>query len=358
MSQTATPASTAHWGSLVHGGTDDGPAIVHDFSTNAWPGEPPPMLEHAVRAAQRRRYPDPSYRLLRERLAKALGDEPDRILPSSGGSEAIRRLSLMAALSGLRRVWVPRPGFGEYAAAAQALGLSVQLYRGVDELSAALLAGGRQQAALVWICEPCNPTGESVPAALWPLLERAVDDSGSQLAVDLAYEPLRLEGASTLPNSLASRSWRLHCPNKALGLTGVRAAFLQAPLEAEAWVARLLSLAPSWVLSAEGEALLMHWLSASTQTRLVQARSQLRQWREGQRAQLDALGWRLRPTDTNFWLCQPDKLTDVPRLLVALRQRSIKLRDAASLGAPGWLRLSAQPPESQLALMNALEAFV
>jgi histidinol-phosphate aminotransferase len=38
---------------------------------------------------------------------------------------------------------------------------------------------------------------------------------------------------------------------------------------------------------------------------------------------------------------------------VRLRRQGIKLRDAASLGATGWLRLSAQPPAAQRALAAA-----
>ena len=49
------------------------------------------------------------------RLGDWHGVEPERVLPASGGSEAIRRLTLAAMLSGVTRVCVPRPGFGDYA---------------------------------------------------------------------------------------------------------------------------------------------------------------------------------------------------------------------------------------------------
>jgi histidinol-phosphate aminotransferase len=328
-----------------HGGSDSGPAVVHDFSSNASPLGPPPELLQAVLGADRCRYPDPDYLALRERLGAAEALDPGRVLPASGGAEAIRRLSLAAKLSGLTEVWVPQPGFGDYAAAALALGLQVQRYASAQQLSQALL-----QPALVWVCEPCNPTGERFSPADWLALDNALQCSASTLAVDTAYEPLRLIGASTLTQDLAERAWRLICPNKALSLTGVRAAYLLAPASSPL-AEHARSVAPSWVLSSEGVALLMHWHSAETQQHLRQVRSQLTVWRDTQHDLLADMGWQQRPTGTNFWLAKPPQ----SGLLLPLRERGIKLRDANSFGLPGWVRLSTQSPQAQLALQSALK---
>lgn len=310
-----------------HGGTDDGPPIAHDFSTNANPLGPPPALWRAVQQADRRAYPDPHYRALRHRL----GDE-ERILPTAGGAEAIRRLTLAALLTGRREVWVPQPGFGDYALAAQALALPVRPYARPEDI--------RPTApALVWICEPCNPTGDAVAA--WPALEALV-------VVDRAYEPLRLQGD---PPALPPGAWQMVCPNKALGLTGIRAGYLVAPSTDAVW-AQALSLAPSWVLSAEGVALLTHWVDDETARWLAASRGTLRDMVAAQRRLLDGFGWEQRASCTPFWLAR------LPRggLLKRLRERGIKLRDATSFGLPGWARVSAQPPAAQQALQQALQA--
>lgn len=308
-----------------HGGPDDGPPAEHDFSTNASPMGPPPTLMSAVQAANRQAYPDPNYRALRRHLGDA-----ELILPTAGGAEGIRRLTLAAMLSGRREVWVPRPGFGDYALAAQALGLAVKAYAAPADIQPTA-------PALVWICEPCNPTGATV--ASWPALDALV-------VVDRAYEPLRLHGeASTLPPG----AWQLICPNKALGLTGVRAGYLVAPMADDVW-AHALSLAPSWVLSAEGVAMLMHWHSDDTQAWLAQARNQLREWTAQQRAMLADLDWLQKPSCTHFWLARPPR----PDYALRLRERGIRVRDAASFGLPGWVRVSAQPPAAQQALQQAV----
>jgi histidinol-phosphate aminotransferase len=329
-----------------HGGSDSGPAPNHDFSSNASPLGPPPELLHAVLSADRARYPDPDYLALREHLGAAEGVmDAARVLPASGGAEAIRRLSLAALLSGLREVWVPQPGFGDYASAALALGLRLHRYASVAELCLALA-----EPALVWVCEPCNPTGDSLSDTDWLALDAALQRSGSTLAVDTAYEPLRLMGASQLPPDMAERAWRLVCPNKALSLTGVRAAYMLAPaLGGLSQHAR--GVAPSWVLSSEGVALLTHWHSDETQAHLRQVRLHLRAWRDTQIAMLAEFGWRQGPSCTNFWLAKPKQAG----LLLPLRERGIKLRDATSFGLPGWLRLSTQSPAAQQALHLALK---
>ncbi len=312
-----------------HGGPDGGPVVAHDFSTNASPIGPPRALWQAVQDADRRSYPDPGYRALRHRLA-GTGDA-DLVLPTAGGAEGIRRMTLAAMLAGYREVWVPQPGFGDYAHAARALGLPVRGYTQPDDIR--LTA-----PALVWACEPCNPTGASVPA--WPALD------GHLLVVDRAYEPLRLHGDTPV---LPAGAWQLVCPNKALGLTGVRAGCLVAPSAGEAWT-HARSLAPSWVLSAEGVAMLMHWPDDDTQAWLAGARATLRDWTTCQRALLAGLGWQQQPSCTNFWLARPPRAGMAPRLL----ERGIRVRDAASFGLAGWVRVSAQPPTAQQALRQAL----
>ena len=314
-----------------HGGPDGGPAVEHDFSTNASPLGPPPALMSAVQQADRQAYPDPHYGALRRRLGKAHAADHELVLPTAGGAEGIRRLTLAAMLAGRREVWVPQPGFGDYAAAAQALGLAVQPYADPAEIRPTT-------PALVWICEPCNPTGMS--AAAWP-------DLGDHLvAMDRAYEPLRLQGEVPV---LPPNAWQLFCPNKALGLTGVRAGYLIAPTADAAWT-HAQSLAPSWVLSAEGVAMLSHWHDDATAAWLGNARAQLREWTAQQRALLGALDWQQRPSCTNFWLARAPR-NDID---TRLHEWGIRLRNATSFGLPGWVRVSAQPLAAQQALQVAL----
>lgn len=72
-----------------HGGSDSGPAPIHDFSSNASPLGPPPGLLSTVLAADRSRYPDPAYLALRTHLGAAEGVDAARDVSSTG---QLRRL--------------------------------------------------------------------------------------------------------------------------------------------------------------------------------------------------------------------------------------------------------------------------
>jgi len=371
---------------LEHGGPDLGAEIRWDFSTNANPMGPMAGATHALAEADRRTYPEPTYLALRTALSGAGLGPVDRLLPTAGNAEAIRRLTLAAKLAGVAQVWVPGPGYGEYRAAAEALGLAVCVHGSVaewvDGLQQALgvpeagqgLSPRRARASkvghaklgrakpapqLIWLCEPCNPTGDDVPASVWAQLVAllpALHAAGHTLAVDRAYAPMRLDGFDPVPVAVADAAWQLWSPNKTLGCTGVRAGLMVAPAKPHAHWPDLAALAPSWVLGSEGVALLQAWVSESVQGSLRVQRVVWRGWLRAQQQALRARGWTVRDTVVPFFLAQPPQGVDVAAMLTGLRERGIKLRDASSLGLPGWCRMRVMSPTAQAALMEALTA--
>ena len=360
---------------VQHGGPDGGAAIHWDFSTNANPLPLPDALVQALNTADRRRYPDPGYAALREQLAGKWGCCASDVHVTAGSAEAIRRLTLATRLQGVHQVWVPEPGYGDYRAAAEALGMTVRGWRTEAELRAALERhGSLTEPVLCWLCDPNNPTGDSLSTDTMQALVAALD-AGARLtvALDRAYSPLRLRGEDPVVSRCAVRFWQLWSPNKALGVTGVRAGAMQAPslpagLVTATWhaeVARSVGLlAPSWVLSAEGVALLQAWHTEPVQHWLADARLTLAEWAAMQRAMLTARGWHCAPSDTPFFMATPPWLhhrgpgpTGLDRSLqldVRLRARGIRLREATSFGLPGVFRLSAQAPVAQRVLLDAL----
>lgn len=338
-----------------HGGPDAAGPVRFDFSTNANPLPAPEDLWQVLRQVNRCAYPEPSYQALRARLGTWSGVGAERIVPTAGSSEAIRRLSLAAHLQGWREVWVPEPGYADYRVAAQMLGLRVHAWRTPEQLMAGLRLHPRP--ALVWITEPASPTGSSLPPELWPLLLARAHASGAHVVLDRAYEPLRLYGRDPVPPEVAQQCWQMLSPNKALGLTGIRAGWLVVPEHLPMFMGeQVRALAPSWVLSAEGVSLLQAWCQPSLQQWLGECRITLRQWRQAQRDQLAQLGWMQEDEDsvTPFWLARPvQEVADWPAYQARLRQASIKLRDARSFGLPGWVRISSQSPTSVAALVAA-----
>ena len=185
---------------------------------------------------------------------------------------------------------------------------------------------------------------------------------------DCAYLPLRLHTeASARPDSggdsgrafdlpePAATAWQLWTPNKALGLTGVRAAYAIAPegAGAETAIAALTALAPSWPVGAHGVALLQCWVQPQTQRWLAGCLPVLRGWKALQMALCADLGWAVLPGSQANYFCARWPVSDGAAALRQLRSHGIRLRDCTSFGLPGVVRLGVLPPAAQAALRQA-----
>lgn len=324
--------------SVVHGGPDALGIAAHDFSTNANACGPCPEAEAALRHADRSRYPDPAYTALRARLAAFHGVAPGRIVVAGSASEFIHRITACAARRGVRHVVLPAHGYGDYARAAQAWGLQ----------------GGAHEPALHWACEPASPLGtEDAALARWAC-QRA--EPGALRVIDCAYAPLRLAAAA---RPLPADAWQLWTPNKALGLTGVRGAYAIAPATdaGEVLAAELQTLAPSWPLGADGVALLQSWTEVRTQAWLAASLHTLRDWKARQLALCASQGWSVVPGSLANYFAARLPVAGMGQALQVLRARGVKLRDCASFGLPGHVRLGVLPPASQRALADAWNFF-
>lgn len=318
----------------THGGTDVQGSARWDFSSNANACGPSPMALQAVQRADAARYPDPTYTRLRAALADLHGAEPGRVLLAASASECILRLTAWRWRAGDRRFWTPLHAYGDYAHAARAWGL-VRLV-------------APEQAQLAWLCDPGSPLGQSESA---DAVHALLNHTPRTVVLDRAYAPLRLRGASAMSAVQLDRVWQLWSPNKALGLTGVRAAYAIAPRGAQADVNALDALAASWPIGTHGEAMLMAWTQPQVQDWVAASRAALAEWAQALRSTLERHGWTCAPSDTAYSCAKPAHVLDA----TALRQRGIKLRDATSFGLPGWWRLSAQRPEALAALDAALK---
>lgn len=324
----------------LHGGPDASGTVPFDFSTNGNACGPNPQALSAVRSADARFYPDPHYQALREALAERHGVAASRIVPCASGSEAIQRLTARAVQRGVRQVLVPRHAYGDYRHAAAAWGLDVSTEPAGE--------GANRAPGLTWLCDPSSPLGQ--PA------EPPARNTAATLVLDRAYAPLRLSGIDpwTTEALALRRAWQLFTPNKALGLTGVRAAYLVAPAGAEDEAAALDRLAASWCIGCHGLAMLQAWCRPEVESWLADCRETLRGWKAAQQAVCESVGWRCEPSDANFFVAglPVDSPAD---LLPTLLTKGIRLRDCASFGLPGHVRLGVLPPAAQQALFQALQ---
>ena len=328
----------------IHGGPDALGVPRFDFSTNSNACGPCPGALAAVQQADATRYPDASYTALRAQLAQFHAVDAWRVVLAGSASEFIFRITACVAQQGGRLVNLPPHSYGDYAQAAQSWGLVVTQQA--------------DHAQLVWACEPSSPLGGA--HSCWPgwLMHESLhigglvtSDGPAPLVLDRAYEPLRLSGQPSLSDAQLAQIWQMWTPNKALGLTGVRAAYAIAPLGAEKIVTALDRLCPSWPVGAHGVAMLQAWVQPDVQAWLASSLHTLRDWKAHQIKVLQALGWHCLPSDANFFCARPAPGCD----LSALRTAGIKLRDTTSFGLPGHVRLGVLPPDAQDALISAFK---
>lgn len=342
----------------IHGGPDRHGPARHDFSTNSNACAPCPQAEQAVRQADAGPYPDASYTALRRQLADFHAVENSRIVLAASASEFIFRITALAAQTapaaglaqatgGCGAVWLPPHSYGDCAQAARAHRLAVVAEPG--------------RAQLRWACEPSSPLG-APQAGLGGMVDEMVDEGAAKalFVLDRAYEPLRLGGAPTLTPVQLQTVWQLWTPNKALGLTGVRAAYAIAPPGADETVFQLDQLSPSWPVGAHGVALLQAWTKPGVQAWLADSLRTLRDWKARQIALCESLGWTCLPSDANFFCARPalPEGLSLQQALDRLRAQGVKLRDTASFGLPGHVRVSVQPPLAQDALHNAWQQLI
>lgn len=339
----------------LHGGPDAFGVPRFDFSTNSNACGPCPAALLAVQAADPTRYPDPGYQALREALAAFHQVAVERIVLAGSASEFIFRISALAVQgTGAIQSWssnsdsdlpqrLQRPAavhlpsfhYGDYAQAARAWGLQAV----TDPV----------EADLLWTCDPSSPLGQPHEGLAQQVQALRADQ---MLVLDCAYRPLRLQGQLALDAARLDRVWQLWTPNKALGLTGVRAAYVIAPRGAGDQVEALQALAASWPVGAHGVAMLQSWTTSAVQDWLAASLETLRAWKSRQLDRCHALGWQTRPSDANYFVARLQS-TDSSADLARLRARGIKLRDAASFGLPGAMRLGVLAPEAQDALAQA-----
>ena len=320
----------------VHGGPGPGGRARWDFSSNGNAAGPCPVALAAVQAADVCHYPDPGHQAVCQALATLHGVAADRVLVAASGSEFIQRITAVGARLAPGPVQVPAQAYGDYALAARAHGRPV------------VTAPAAAAPTLRWWADPSSPLGQVAAPPDGP--------GAGPTVLDAVYAPLRLDGTGGWTSAQRAAAISLHSPGKALGLLGVRAAYAVLP-DATAvawpvptWRAALQAAAPSWPLGGQGEALLLAWCQPAVQQWLQHSLASLRAWRALQRQQLAARGVALADSVTPFFCA---RLALAP---AALQACGVAVRDAASFGLPGWVRLNTLPPAGQAALLRALDA--
>ncbi|HZS41350.1 MAG TPA: aminotransferase class I/II-fold pyridoxal phosphate-dependent enzyme [Polyangia bacterium] len=333
----------------VHGG--DAPDGVLDFSTGVSPFAPPPSILRAAREADLSRYPHPTARPLRERIAAVLDGArgADQVVAGAGSVELIWALARAFGGPG-RRVLVLGPTFGEYAQAARASGAEwLELrapapFAGASSIDRdAALAALRASPSLAFVCRPSNPCLSSAPLALIDDLARA---SPSTLwVIDEAYLPMFDDVAPVSELGPRENVASLRSFTKLFALPGLRLGCLLAG----APIARAVQASlPPWNVSAPaiaaGLAALDEW------SVLPALRRELARLRRALAARLAPFGAPLDGEGGPFLLY---RVGDAPTFSRCILSLGCRVRDASSFGLPEHVRVGVRSEADQEMLARA-----
>jgi histidinol-phosphate/aromatic aminotransferase/cobyric acid decarboxylase-like protein len=279
-------------------------AGVLDLSASHNPVAPDVVPLVAEHAGSVRAYPDDGP--ARDALAAAIGIAPERVVLTNGGAEAI---ALVAAAR--PRGWVEEPDFSLYARHLTVV----------------------ERGAPRWRSNPHNPTG-------------ALSAAGEHAAVwDEAFYPL---ATGTWTRGDADRgSIVVGSLTKVFACPGLRAGYVLAPDDRLACQIRCRQ--PQWSVNALVCAVLPQLLATAALPEWAHAVCRLR----GELVTLlRAHGLQPSPSDGNYVLVR-----DAPGVRDHLARHAVLVRDTASFGWPGGVRV-AVPDEAGLErLAGALEGW-
>jgi histidinol-phosphate aminotransferase len=256
-------------------------------------------------------YPPSDYAALVDAAAAAYDVAPDELLPTAGADEALD-LTARAFLREGSTAVVAAPTYAMYKIVSEQRGADVVNVRrlgreddfGLD-IPALVAAVAATNAALVWLCEPNNPTGmceppERIAELLADLLAQA-ERTGTEppaVCVDEAYA--EFVGRTVLPLRFAyPRLVVIRTLSKAHALAGVRVGFAVALPETIAPILAFRAPASVGTISAAmAEASLRRpGLAAANVAAIAEQRARLTR-------DLAAVGWRPNPSQTNFLLVE------------------------------------------------------
>ena len=331
---------------MIHGGLDEGelrslglrPEQVLDFSANINPLGPSPGVRQAAAQANVSSYPDRHSLALREALAERLGVGIDNLIVGNGSTELIHLLA-RAYLEPQDKCLIFAPTFGEYEAAAALADANV-CHIHADEahgfrwpLDDAAKKIEQTQPALVFLCNPNNPTGVYLNHSDVEKIHGAIS-ADSLLVLDDAYGSLADRPWDSLPLLRKGNIAILRSMTKDHALAGVRLGYMVAEPHVISSVRRLQ---PAWSVNAVAQAAGIAALN--DEAHVAQARKIVAEAKEHLSGRLAALGIPVIVSAANFVLARVGAASEVRQ---ALLRRRIAVRDCTSFGLPEHIRIAVR----------------
>lgn len=325
------------------------PDDVLDFSVNSNPYGPSPQVVAALESVPLDRYPDRESLALRRALSDRLGIPVDAMVVGNGTAELLW-LAAFATLRAGDTVLILGPTFGEYERVAALMQARVVWWRAespdfaIDP--AAIAAHLRQvKPRVMFLCNPNNPTGQIIPAAV--IAAWADSNPDTLLMVDEAYLSFApaCESAVGLrrDNILVIRSM-----TKDYALAGLRLGYA---VGADATLIESIGrVRPAW--NVNGLAQAAGVAALGDESYYARCLADLRQAKVAFVAALESVGYRLSASAVHYFLVD---VGDAAAFRGDLLKHGLMVRDCASFRLPQFVRIATRRPDQNQRLLAALQ---
>lgn len=367
------PIPTAHREErVVHGAIDYSelarlglqPSEILDFSVNSNPYGPSPMVHAAVAQVAIERYPDRACLQLRQTILEyeltSLALPLSSLLCGNGTSELIWAIGCTFLAAGKKSLIVA-PTFGEYRAASLAAGAAIIELRAeeaqqfVPDLTLLQSHIVREKPAVVWFCNPNNPTGAWIACEqLSPLVE-ACYAVGALLVIDESYwrfvaPPTTSTAVDLLRTQAGASLLVLRSLTKDFALAALRLGYVVGSPDLIEQIQRQL---PSW--NVNGFAQAAGVAALHDRAHLSTTLAALAHERQAFFSALREAGLRVLPSHTHFCLID---VGDAHCVRQELLKRRLLVRDCTSFGLPHYIRVATRSTRDWQQLLQALSEMV
>ncbi|MCS7142857.1 MAG: histidinol-phosphate transaminase [Aigarchaeota archaeon] len=208
------------------------PDQIVRLDTNASPYYPKGVINSVCRSVSKIRlnhYPDTSYASLRHYISCYAGVGPDNVIPTNGADEGIDIVTRAFVEKG-DEVLAPHPTYSYFRVSSEIQGAEFIRIDSDDKFRidiGALISRASERTSLIFLCNPNNPTGQSLPM-------REVERICSSVEVPVLVDEAYYEYCGTSAAPLIEKYQNLivvRTLSKAFGLAGIRIGYLLASEE-------------------------------------------------------------------------------------------------------------------------------
>lgn len=301
-----------------------------------------------------RSYPEPSPRSLEKMIAQRSGVSPDEVLVTSGATDAIY---LIAQAFRILHVAVPQQPLPSFPLPSPTFKVFPPTFSEYEDASRLFDYEEAPDAALCWLCNPNNPTGEAFSVSH----VEALASKHALLVLDQSYEDYTLAPMLSAKAAVGMGNvLQIHSMTKQYAIPGLRLGYV---VGASPLIRILRTHFRPWsvnALAVEGAKYLLR-----LNPPIIPSLTAYLQETQRLRSRLSSLaGISLPdatcPPSTPFFLCTIHPHTAAELKGYLAREHRILIRDASNFRGltPHHFRIATQSPEENDQLVDAINQFI